>query len=79
MPNFYPKFDIPNMVLVWVCFPHLFLHCWSDDTLSTIRNTRGKFIDKSMPKSKMFACVIICMEVDLEKVFLEVINLSLDN
>ena len=27
-PDFDPEMDVPNAVLVWVCFPHLPLHCW---------------------------------------------------
>jgi hypothetical protein len=39
----------------------------------------GKYIDNYELKEFLYACARICVEVDLEKCLLEVINLSLDN
>jgi hypothetical protein len=78
MLDFDPESDIPSVVPVWVCLPHLPLHCWGDDTLKCIGNSLGKYIDKSKPKMSMYACARISVEVDLEKGLLEAIKLSLD-
>ena len=75
--SFDPKKYIPSSVLVWVKFPHLPLHYWSDEDLKAIGNTLGKYIDNSEPKPPMFSCVRICVEVDLEKGFPEAINMSM--
>ena len=76
---FDPEKDIASSVPVWVKLPHLPLHCWSDEDLKAIGNTLGKHIDKSEPKHPMFSCARICIEVDLEKGFLEAINMSMDS
>jgi len=57
---------------------HLPLHCWGGDALKSIGDTLGKYIDKSKPKSSMYACAKICEEFDLDKGFLESIQLTLD-
>jgi hypothetical protein len=59
--DFDPEVGIPSDVLVWVLLPHLPLHCWGDDVLQSIGDTLGKYIDKSEPKSSMYACARICV------------------
>jgi hypothetical protein len=71
--------DIPSTVLVWVCLPHLPFHCWGDEVLRSIGDSLGKFIDRAEPKSGMFSCARICVEVDLEKGLPEAIKLKLDD
>jgi hypothetical protein len=77
--DFDPESDIPSAVPVWVCLPHLPFHCWGDESLKSIGDTIGKYIDRSEPKSAMFSCTRICVEVDLEKGLPEAIKLSLDD
>jgi hypothetical protein len=64
---------------LWVCLPHLPLHCWGDDVLKSIGDVIGKYIDKEEPKPPMFACARICVKVDLEKGIPKSIKLTLDN
>ena len=59
--------DVAYVVPVWVCLPHLPLHCWNDETLQAIKNSLGNYIDKVEPKGPLFSCAMIRMEVDLEK------------
>jgi hypothetical protein len=77
-PDFSPENDIPNAVHVWVRLPFLPLHCWNDETILSIGNTLGKYIDRVEPKDGLQACAWICVEVDLEKGLPEAINLTLD-
>jgi hypothetical protein len=65
--DFHHELDVPSIVSIWVCFPHLPLHCWGEDSLRSIGNTLSKYIDKSEPKVGMFACARIYVEVELEK------------
>jgi len=46
---FYLEGDVPSIVLVWVRFPHIPLHCWNDESFKSIGNTLGKYNDKSDP------------------------------
>jgi hypothetical protein len=77
-PDFSPENDIPNAVPVWVRLPFLPLHCWNNETIRSIGNTLGKYIDRAEPKDGLQACAWICVEVDLEKGLPEAINLTLD-
>jgi len=52
-PDFDPEMDIPNAVPVWVCLPHLPLHCWGDESVKAIGNAVGKYIDRSEPRENM--------------------------
>lgn len=76
-PEFDPAQDVPLVVPVWVCLPHLPLHCWSPKTLKTIGNTLGKYIDRADRKGK-YSCDRICVEVDLEVGLLEAIKLTME-
>jgi hypothetical protein len=78
-PDFDPENDIPSVVPVWVRLPHLPFHCWGDEVLKSIGDTLGKFIDRAEPKSSMYSCARICVEVDLEKGLPEAIKLKLDD
>jgi hypothetical protein len=60
-----PTQDVPSVVLVWVCLPHLPLHCWNPKSLEAIGNTLGKYINKD-DRKEQYSCVRICVEVDLE-------------
>jgi len=77
-PNFNPKLDVPNVVLVWVRLPHLPLHCWGDESMKAIGNVVGKYIDGSEQKENMHACARICVEVDLGKGLLEVVKINVN-
>jgi hypothetical protein len=44
-----------------------------------IGNTLGKYIDRVEPREGLQACARLCVEVDMEKGFLEAIQLTLDN
>jgi hypothetical protein len=78
-PDFDPDNDIPSVVPVWVRLPHLPFHCWGDEVLKSIGDTLGKFIDRAEPKSNMYSCARIYVEVDLEKGLPEAIKLRLDD
>lgn len=71
-PDFSFENDIPSVVLVWICLPHLPLHCWSDDAVCCIGN-------RVEPKENIFSCARICVEVDVEKGILKAVLISLDN
>ena len=60
--SFDPKKGIPSDVIVWVNLPHLPLHYWSDEVLTSIGNSLGHYIDKYEPKSPMFSSVGMWME-----------------
>jgi len=77
--DFIPENDIPNAVLVWVCLPFLPLHCWNNETIRSIGNTLGKYIDRAEPKDGLQACAWIYVEVDLEKGLPKAINKSTMN
>ena len=47
--------------------------------MASIGNYLGKYVDIVEPKGGIFFYDRICIEVDLEKGHLEVINLKLDN
>jgi hypothetical protein len=79
MSDFSPENDIPSAVPVWVCLPFLPLHCWNDETLRSIGNTLGRFIDHVEPREGLLrACAWICGGRS-RKGFLEAIQLTLDN
>jgi hypothetical protein len=48
-PDFSPENDIPSAVPVWVRLPFLPLHCWNDETIRSIGNSLGKYIDRAEP------------------------------
>ena len=73
--DFDPTQDIPPVVQVWVRLPHLPLHCWNADSLESIGNKLGKYIDRAESKDQ-YACARICVEVDLETGLPEAINLT---
>jgi hypothetical protein len=77
--DFNPENDIPSVVPVWVRLPFLSFHCWNDETIRSIGNTLGRYIDRAEPRDGMHACARICVEVDLEKGLPEAIQLTLDN
>ena len=64
-PDFDPSQGVPSAVPVWVRLPHLSLYCWSSDTLESIGNKLGKYIDRA-DRKEQFSCARICVEVDLE-------------
>ena len=76
---FNPKDDIPSVVMVWVWIPHHPLHYLGLDSLSSIRNALGTYIDKAKTIASLFACAIICVEVDLEKWLAKETILEVDN
>jgi hypothetical protein len=78
-PDFDPENDIPSAVPVWVRLPHLPFHCWGDEVLKSIGDTLGKYIDREEPRSSLYSCARICVEVDLEKGLPEAIKLKLDD
>jgi hypothetical protein len=78
-PNFNPKNSIPSVVHVWVRLPHLPPHYWNKDIMRSIRNALRTCIYNIEPRYGTFACICICVEVDLEKGLLEAIQLTLDN
>ena len=63
--NFDPIQDVPPSVLIWVRLPHLPLHCWNSESLETIGNKLGKYIDKT-EKIYQYLCARIRIEVDFE-------------
>jgi len=77
--DFNLRLNVPSTIPVWVLLPHLLLHCWNGDSLRSIENSPGCYIDKYEPKDGMFAYARICVEVDLEKGLLEAILLTLNN
>ena len=64
-PNFDSSQDVPPVVPVWVRLPYLPLHCWNLESLEIIGNKLGKLIDMEKRKDQ-YACIRICVEVDLE-------------
>ena len=64
-PDFHPTQDVSSTVPIWVRLLHLPLHCWNVDSLETIGNKLGKYIDRDESKDQ-FSCARICVEVDLE-------------
>ena len=76
--SFDPEKDVPSVVPVWVRLPHLPLHCWNDETLQPIGNSLGKYIHKSELKGPLVSCLMICVEVDIEKGIPEIVSVCLD-
>jgi hypothetical protein len=74
-PDFDPAQDVPTAVPVWVRLPHLPLHCWSQNSLQSIGNALGRYIDQAVRKDQ-YSCARICVEVDLEVGLPEAIKLS---
>lgn len=66
-------------MLVWVSLPHFPFHFWGDEVLKSIGDTLGKFINRAEPKSIMYSCARICVEVDVGKGISEAIKLNLDD
>eukprot|EP00253_Pinus_taeda_P013884 PITA_13884 len=77
-PDFDPAQDVPTAVPVWVCLPHLPLHCWSQNSLQSIINALGRYIDQA-PRKDQYSCARICIEADLEIGPPEAIKLSVAN
>lgn len=77
-PDFDPEMDVPSDVPVWVRLPYIPLHCWGDESIKTIGNTVGSYIDRCEPKDNMHACARICVEVDLRKGLPEAIKIKVD-
>jgi hypothetical protein len=50
-----------------------------DEVLKSIGDTLGKFIDTVEPKSTMYSCARICVEVNMEKGLPKEIKLRLDD
>eukprot|EP00253_Pinus_taeda_P005679 PITA_05679 len=73
-PEFDPAQDVPTAVPVWVRLPHLPLHCWSQNSLQSIGNALGRYIDQA-PRNDQYSCARICVEVDLEVGLPEAIKL----
>ena len=42
--------DVPSAVPVWIRLPHLPLHYWNSESLETIGNKLGKYIDRANVK-----------------------------
>ena len=59
--------------------PHFPFHYWDDEVLKIIGDTLGKFIDRAKPKTSLYSCARIFVEVDLEKGISEAIELKLDD
>jgi len=78
-PNFNPKNDIMKVVPVWVHLPFFPLHYWNEETLRSIRNSLGHYIDKVELKDGLQSCARICVEVDLEKGLPKAIEITLHN
>ena len=74
-PDFDPTQDVPSVVPVWVRLPHLLLHYWNSESLETIGNKLGKYIDRAECKDQ-YSCARICVEVDLETRLPKAINLT---
>lgn len=74
-PNFDPAQDLPTVVPVWVRLPHLPLHCWSQNSLQSIRNALGRYIDQA-PRKDQYSCAQIYVEVNLEIGLPKAIKLS---
>jgi hypothetical protein len=70
--------DVPLVVPVWVCLPHLPLHCWNPKYLEAIENKIGKYIDHAK-KRDQYSCARICVEFNLEEGLPEAINLTVDD
>jgi len=58
-----------------VRLPNLPAHCWGFESLQSIGNGIGKFIDRADPKSN-YTCARICVEVDLEAGLPEAVKLT---
>lgn len=56
--------------------PHLPLHCWNLESMETIGNKLGKYIDR-VERREQYLCARICVEVDLEIGLPEVIKLTI--
>ena len=49
-PDCDPSQYVPLIVPVWVRLPHLPLHCWSSNSLESIGNILGEYIDMAVRK-----------------------------
>lgn len=50
--------DVPSAVPIWVCLPHLPLHCWNPKSLETIGNKLGKYINQAERRDQ-YSCARI--------------------
>lgn len=75
-PDFDPAMDVPKAVPVWVRLPNLPMHCWGGDSLETIGNRLGKYIDHVTPKEQ-YSFARVCVEVDLEAGLPEAVKLTI--
>jgi hypothetical protein len=55
-PDLNHERDVPSTVHVWVHLSHIPLNYWNEDTMHSIGDTLGCYIDKLEPKDDMFAC-----------------------
>lgn len=76
-PDFDPALDVPKAVPVWVCLPNLPVHCWVEDSLRSIGNGLGKYIDHTAPKDQL-SVARVCVEVDLEAGLPEAVKLTIN-
>jgi len=75
-PDFDPALDVPKAVPVWVRLPNLPVHCWGEDSLRSIGNGLGKFIDYAAQKDQL-SVARVCVEVDLEAGLPEAVKLTI--
>jgi len=75
-PDFDPALDVPKAVPVWVRLPNLPMHCWAEESLRSIGNGLGTYIDHVTPKDQ-FSVARVCVEVDLEAGLPEAVKLSI--
>ena len=57
--------EIPKFIPVWVHFPNFPMHYWNIESLKSIGDSLGRFIDMAIPKDQ-YDCACICVEVDME-------------
>jgi len=63
----FPENDIPSTILSWVWLLYLPLYQRNDETIMSIKNTLGRYIDYARPRDGILARAQIYVEVDLEK------------
>ena len=73
--GFDPTEYFPLVLPIWVRIPHLPLHYWNLESLETIGNKLGKYIDRTERKDQ-YSSARICVEVYLEIGLPEAIKLT---
>jgi len=76
--DFDPTQDVPSAVPVWVRLPHLPLHCWNPESLETIGNALGRYLDTAEIKDHI-SYARICVEVDIEIGLPKAIKLKIED